>query len=72
MSKDNVIVIPYDSKSYKFDSDGKLIFNPFDEYIVIDYYSPNGLNEKIMKLIKFKQLRIEALEFIMLMQGWLN
>lgn len=57
MSKDNVIVIPYDSKSYKFDSDGKLIFNPFDEYIVIDYYSPNGLNEKDYEAYKVQTVK---------------
>lgn len=57
MSKDNVIVIPYDSKSYKFDSDGKLIFNLFDEYIVIDYYSPNGLNEKDYEAYKVQTVK---------------
>lgn len=45
LSKDSVILISYDDKQYKLDEDGKLILNIFDEYILVDYYSPNGLNK---------------------------
>lgn len=40
---DNIIVIPYDNKKYTY-QDGKLLFNPFDEYMVLDYYSYKNLN----------------------------
>lgn len=43
-SKDAVFVLPYDGKTYKKDSDGKVLFNAFDEYLVLDYYTPNNLN----------------------------
>lgn len=42
--KDQVIVIPYDEKEYSKDSDGKVLFNVFDEYLVLDYYSDKNLN----------------------------
>ena len=43
-NKDNIIVFPYDSKTYQKDNDGKVIFNPFDEYLIIEFYTPNDLN----------------------------
>lgn len=42
--KDQVIVIPYDDKEYSKDSNGKILFNVFDEYLVLDYYSDKNLN----------------------------
>lgn len=42
--KNNVILLPYDDKTYAKDSDGKYIFNPFDEYLVLDLYNDNNLN----------------------------
>lgn len=38
-SKDSFLVIPYDSKQYKKDSQGNVLFNPFDEYLVVDFYT---------------------------------
>lgn len=46
-AKDSMIVIPYDSKSYEKDEKtGKYLFNMFDEYLVLDYYTPKNLNSK--------------------------
>lgn len=42
--KDNVIVIPYDNKSYSKNSNGKYLFNVFDEYLVAELYTDNELN----------------------------
>ncbi len=39
-----LIVIPYDSKTYETDEDGKILFNPFDEYLVLEFYVPDGMN----------------------------
>ncbi len=38
------IVIPYDGKTYQKDSDGHILFNPFDEYLILDLYTPKNLN----------------------------
>lgn len=38
-SKDSFLVIPYDNKQYKKDSQGNVLFNPFDEYLVVDFYT---------------------------------
>lgn len=40
-----VIVIPYDGKTYEQNKDGKYIFNPFDEYLLLEFYVPDDLNE---------------------------
>ncbi len=46
LSENSVIVIPYDSKTYSKGEDGKVLFNPFDEYLLIDLYTDNTkLNE---------------------------
>ena len=43
--KNACIVIPYDG--YKINKSGdKYLFNPFDEYMLVELYSPEGLNEK--------------------------
>ncbi len=39
LSENSLIVIPYDSKTYKTNDEGKVSFNPFDEYLVIDCYT---------------------------------
>lgn len=57
LSKDNVILISYDDKKYEFDNDGKLILNPFDEYVLVDYYSPNGLNANDYKSYDIKTVK---------------
>lgn len=44
-SKDAVIVIPYDNKTYQKDSNGLVKFNVYDEYLVLDYYTSNNLNQ---------------------------
>ena len=41
--KDNVIVIPYDNKTYTKDSAGKVKFNVFDEYLIVDFYTDQNL-----------------------------
>lgn len=43
-SENAVIVIPYDNKSYLKDANGKVCFNVYDEYLVLDYFTPNNLN----------------------------
>lgn len=43
-SKNAVIVIPYDNRTYEKDSNGKIKFNVFDEYLVLDYYTYKNLN----------------------------
>ena len=43
--QNNVIVIPYDSKTYtKEATTGKYTFNPYDEYLVLELYNDNNLN----------------------------
>lgn len=44
LEKDALFVIPYDSKTYQKDSSGKVKFNAFDEYLILDYYSDKDLN----------------------------
>jgi len=41
--KDTMVIIPYDDKVIKTDDDGKAIFNSFDEYLVVDYYTNQNL-----------------------------
>lgn len=46
-SKDQVILIPNDTKtkdSYQKDEDGKYIVNMFDEYLLVEYYTPKEMN----------------------------
>ncbi len=38
------IVIPYDNKEYESEN-GKIQFNPYDEYLILDLYTNKGLNE---------------------------
>lgn len=42
--QDAVIVIPYDGKTYQKDEEGHILFNPFDEYLILDLYTPKNLN----------------------------
>lgn len=42
--EDALIVIPYEGKTYDVDADGKVHFNPFDEYLVLDYYTDSNFN----------------------------
>lgn len=42
--KDTVIVIPYDDKQYMTNSDGKVLFNVWDEYLVLEFYTDKNLN----------------------------
>ena len=37
--KDSFFLLPYDAKTYAKDSLGRVILNPFDEYLILDYYS---------------------------------
>ena len=43
-SQDSVILIPYDSAEYLKNEEGKVRFTPFDEYLVLDYFTPLNLN----------------------------
>ncbi len=43
--KDAVIVIPNDNKILRKDSNGKVLFNTMDEYLVIDYYTDKNMNQ---------------------------
>lgn len=43
--KDCIIIFASDDKEYKKDSlTNKIIFNVFDEYLILDYYTPTNLN----------------------------
>lgn len=43
--KDALIIIPYDTKTYKKNEEtGKYTFNMFDEYLILDYYTPLNMN----------------------------
>lgn len=43
--KDSVIIFASDDKTYKRDSStNKIKFNVFDEYMILDYYTPTNLN----------------------------
>ena len=44
--KDSCIVIPYDNKKYEKDENGKILFNPYDEYLVLELYTPIDLNSQ--------------------------
>lgn len=44
LNEDSCIVIPYKGYTLRTTSDGKTIFNPFDEYILVEYYTPENLN----------------------------
>ncbi len=41
--QNSVFLLPYDDKTYKTDQFGRIIFNPFDEYLILDYYSCENL-----------------------------
>ena len=43
-SMDQFVVFSEDNKQYRVDSDGKIIFNPFSEFMVFDYYTNENLN----------------------------
>ena len=41
--EDAFIVLPYEGKTYRVDEEsGKVLFNPFDEYLILDLYSDAG------------------------------
>ncbi len=42
--EDQVILIPYQNKKYKSDENGKIRFNPFDEYLLLELYSSENMN----------------------------
>lgn len=42
--ENNFIIVPYNGLSL-ITKNGKKYFNPFDEYILIEYYTPTGLNK---------------------------
>lgn len=44
--EDAVIVVANDDKTYKKNSDGKVIFNAYDEYLAMEYYTDDGMNSQ--------------------------
>ena len=48
LKNDSIILFAYDDKTYKKDTDGKVIFNIYDEYMLLDYYSPIKLNSSVL------------------------
>lgn len=42
--EDEVFLIPYQNKKYITDENGKIRFNPFDEYLLLELYSSENLN----------------------------
>lgn len=45
--KDNIIIFAYDDKEYSKDDNNLVKFNVFDEYMILDYYTPTNLNTPI-------------------------
>lgn len=43
-SQNALFVLPYDNKEYIKDANNKICFNVYDEYLVLDYFTPNNLN----------------------------
>lgn len=41
--QNSVFLLPYDDKTYSTDEFGRIILNPFDEYLLLDYYSYSNL-----------------------------
>lgn len=41
--KDSFFLLPYDNKEYQLDSFGRICLNPFDEYLLLDYYTYDNL-----------------------------
>lgn len=41
--ENSFFLLPYDEKTYRQDKQGRIIVNPFDEYLVLDYYSYENL-----------------------------
>lgn len=37
--ENSFFLLPYDNKTYKKDEFGRIILNPFDEYLILDYYT---------------------------------
>lgn len=54
--KDAVIVFPYDGKKYQ-KKEGKIQFNVFDEYLVLDYYTYKNLNSHDYQAYSAKTIR---------------
>ena len=48
LKNDSIILFAYDDKTYKKDTDGKVIFNIYDEYMLLDYYYPIKLNSSVL------------------------
>lgn len=44
-SKNSMIILPLDNKVYSIKK-GKIQFNPYDEYLIVDYYSSTNLYEQ--------------------------
>lgn len=42
VKEDAVILLPYEGKTYTVGEDGKVAFNPYDEYLILDFYSSEG------------------------------
>lgn len=42
-----LFLLPYDGKTYGKDEEGRIVLNPFDEYLVLDYYSPENLYKDV-------------------------
>lgn len=53
----SVILLTYPTKEYQKDDNGKIIFNPFDEYLLVDLYTDDGLNEQDYKANKAEHIK---------------
>ncbi len=45
--ENSFFLLPYDDKTYRKDNLGRLILNPFDEYLLLDYYTYENLYQDI-------------------------
>ncbi len=62
--KDQLIVIPYNSKTFKTNSEGKVLFNMFDEYIVLEYYTDDDLNSKDYDCYEVNHIRGKGIRML--------
>lgn len=45
--KNSFFLLPYDKKSYQKDSFGRICLNPFDEYLLLDFYTFENLAKNV-------------------------
>lgn len=54
--QNNVFLIPYDDKTYSTNTSGKVLLNPYDEYLILDLYNDNNLNSQDYDMYSVKTI----------------